>query len=223
MVLLRGLFGARLSYLPTVLNILQCVGWGDLRAGHDRDRGTHGRARPAQAGVRPDRRGGHRPADHPAAGRGPGAAPVCDQRRAHRAVLSVHPAHQAPAARLHARHLVGLLGRHRHRGRRRDLVRAAGRRLHPALPQPARRLRGHAGRLQHHAGAVLRHRPARAGHRARATRRTSTGRSSRCRSARSPSPSWPRGNSTSRSRTCTPRRSRCRTCARCGTGGSWPA
>src|SRR6202050_200057 len=28
MVLLRGLVGARLSYLPTVLNILQCVGWG---------------------------------------------------------------------------------------------------------------------------------------------------------------------------------------------------
>jgi nucleobase:cation symporter-1, NCS1 family len=28
MVLLRGLFGARLSYVPTVLNILQCVGWG---------------------------------------------------------------------------------------------------------------------------------------------------------------------------------------------------
>ena len=28
MVLLRGLFGARLSYIPTVLNILQCVGWG---------------------------------------------------------------------------------------------------------------------------------------------------------------------------------------------------
>jgi nucleobase:cation symporter-1, NCS1 family len=27
MVLLRGLFGADLSYLPTVLNILQCVGW----------------------------------------------------------------------------------------------------------------------------------------------------------------------------------------------------
>ncbi|MFY9864320.1 MAG: hypothetical protein WAK58_10940 [Trebonia sp.] len=25
--LLRGLFGARLSYLPTVLNILQCLGW----------------------------------------------------------------------------------------------------------------------------------------------------------------------------------------------------
>jgi putative hydroxymethylpyrimidine transporter CytX len=28
MVLLRGLFGARLSYLPTVLNIAQLVGWG---------------------------------------------------------------------------------------------------------------------------------------------------------------------------------------------------
>lgn len=28
MVLLRGLLGARLSYIPTVLNILQCVGWG---------------------------------------------------------------------------------------------------------------------------------------------------------------------------------------------------
>ena len=28
MVLLRGLFGRRLSYLPTVLNILQCIGWG---------------------------------------------------------------------------------------------------------------------------------------------------------------------------------------------------
>jgi nucleobase:cation symporter-1, NCS1 family len=28
MVLLRGLFGTRLSYLPTLLNILQCFGWG---------------------------------------------------------------------------------------------------------------------------------------------------------------------------------------------------
>src|SRR5690348_5409114 len=27
MVLLRGLFGARLSFLPTVLNLIQCVGW----------------------------------------------------------------------------------------------------------------------------------------------------------------------------------------------------
>ncbi len=28
MVLLRGLFGARLSYLPTAMNIIQCFGWG---------------------------------------------------------------------------------------------------------------------------------------------------------------------------------------------------
>jgi putative hydroxymethylpyrimidine transporter CytX len=28
MVLLRGVFGARLSYLPTAMNILQCFGWG---------------------------------------------------------------------------------------------------------------------------------------------------------------------------------------------------
>src|SRR5690606_29223552 len=28
MVLLRGLFGARLSYVPTVLHIIQMVGWG---------------------------------------------------------------------------------------------------------------------------------------------------------------------------------------------------
>jgi NCS1 family nucleobase:cation symporter-1 len=28
MAILRGLFGTRLSYLPTLLNIIQCVGWG---------------------------------------------------------------------------------------------------------------------------------------------------------------------------------------------------
>ena len=28
MVLLRGLFGADLSYVPTALNVLQCIGWG---------------------------------------------------------------------------------------------------------------------------------------------------------------------------------------------------
>src|ERR1700760_3308082 len=27
MVLLRGLFGGRVSYLPTALNLLQCLGW----------------------------------------------------------------------------------------------------------------------------------------------------------------------------------------------------
>ncbi|QMU74515.1 allantoin permease [Streptacidiphilus sp. PB12-B1b] len=28
MAILRGLFGTRMSYLPTVLNVIQCVGWG---------------------------------------------------------------------------------------------------------------------------------------------------------------------------------------------------
>ncbi|GAA3121584.1 cytosine permease [Nonomuraea salmonea] len=28
MVLLRGLFGARISYVPTLLNIIQMIGWG---------------------------------------------------------------------------------------------------------------------------------------------------------------------------------------------------
>jgi NCS1 family nucleobase:cation symporter-1 len=28
MVLLRGLFGAKVSYVPTVLNLMQCLGWG---------------------------------------------------------------------------------------------------------------------------------------------------------------------------------------------------
>src|ERR1022692_1822031 len=28
MVLLRGLFGTELSYLPTILNVVQCLGWG---------------------------------------------------------------------------------------------------------------------------------------------------------------------------------------------------
>lgn len=33
MALLRGLFGTRLSYVPTVLNILQCIGWGTFELG----------------------------------------------------------------------------------------------------------------------------------------------------------------------------------------------
>ena len=30
MALLRGLFGVELSYLPTILNIVQCIGWAIL-------------------------------------------------------------------------------------------------------------------------------------------------------------------------------------------------
>ncbi len=57
MVLLRGLFGARVSYLPTVLNVLQLFGWGIFElvtiatAAH-----TVAPALP-QVGVRADRRG----------------------------------------------------------------------------------------------------------------------------------------------------------------------
>ena len=138
---------------------------GDLRAGDDRHRRPHPDARPAQVGLRPDRGAGHRPADDPAARRDPGAAPLRHHRGAGRAVLPARAAPQAPAAGVHARHLDRLLGGDRHRGRRRGLVRAADRRLQPALAQPARRLRRDAGRLQRHPGAVLRHRAAGAGHR----------------------------------------------------------
>ena len=62
MVLLRGLFGARLSYLPTVLNIAAVPRLGHLRAGDDRDRRAHAwRRRCRRWGIRPARRGGDRP------------------------------------------------------------------------------------------------------------------------------------------------------------------
>ena len=60
MVLLRGLFGARLSYLPTVLNIVQCLGWGIFELVTIAT-AAHTLAPPLpQVGVRADRRGGHR-------------------------------------------------------------------------------------------------------------------------------------------------------------------
>ena len=164
MVLLRGLFGARLSYLPTALNILQCLGWAVFElvtiatAAH-----TVAPALPKWgyvliAGVATR-------ADHPAAGRHPGPAPVRGRRRAGRHVLPVRAAHPAPAAGAHARHLVRLLGGHRYGRGGGHLVRAAGGRLHPALPQPPGRLRRDHGRLLRHPGALLRHRAARLGHR----------------------------------------------------------
>src|ERR1700722_14084463 len=82
MVLLRGLFGARLSYLPTVLNILQCLGWGIFAlvtiatAAHT-----------PQVGIRADRGGDRRLAADPPAQREPGPAPLRDYRGAGRAVL----------------------------------------------------------------------------------------------------------------------------------------
>ena len=223
MVLLRGLFGARVSYLPTVLNVLQLLGWGIFELV------TIATAAHTVAPALP--RWGYVLIAGAATAlltiRPLGAIRVL-RRYATGAVLVVMCylfvqllRHPLPAF-THGT-WSGLLGRHRHRGRRRHLVRAAGRRLHAALAQRAGGVRRRARRLQRDPGALLRHRPARAGHRgARELRTTSSARSSRCRSARSASRSWPRGNSTSRSRTSTPPRSRCRTCARCGTGGSWP-
>ena len=137
---------------------------GDLRAGDDRDRGPYPDPGPAQVGLRPHRGAGHRPADDPTAGRDPGTAQVRDQRGTGRALLPAGAAGQASAAGVRARHLDRLLGGDRHRGRGRGLVRAADRRLQPALAQPAGRLRRNAGRVQRHSGAVLCHRAARAGH-----------------------------------------------------------
>ena len=46
MVLMRAPLGRRGSYLPTALNVAQCLGWADLRADHHRrgGRGPLGRA-----------------------------------------------------------------------------------------------------------------------------------------------------------------------------------
>ena len=95
---------------------------GDLRAGDDRHRRPHPDARPAQVGVRPDRGGGHRPADDPAAWRHPGAAPVRHRRRARRPVLPVRAAHHGT----------------RCRGSRTGPGPATGRRPTPWSPSPSR-------------------------------------------------------------------------------------
>ena len=78
MVLLRGLFGAGLSYLPTAINMLQLLGWSIFElvtiatAAHI--------VAPAlpKVGLRADRRGDHRRVRDPSAGRDPRAAPVRD-------------------------------------------------------------------------------------------------------------------------------------------------
>ena len=224
MVLLRGLFGARLSYLPTVLNIAQCVGWGVFElvtiatAAH-----TVAPALPktgyvliagaatALLTIRPL-----------------GAIRVL-RKYATGAVLIVLcylfvQLIRHPLPPLHARFLVRILGGDRHRGRGRHLLGPARRRLHPALPQPAGRLHRRAGRLQRHPGALLRHRAARPGHRGARRPGPDLRRVHRAAARRrSASPSSPRASSTRPSPTSTPPRCRPRTCARCGTAGCWPA
>ncbi len=134
MVLLRGLFGARVSYLPTVLNLLQCLGWGVFelvvissaaeellpwkvrwpyvvarrRADHAHGAAATGR----RAHAAPLRAGGRRGVEHLLPRRVP--AP--------------------PAARHHPRLVVRVLAGRRRGDRRVDLLGAAGCRLHPARP-----------------------------------------------------------------------------------------
>ena len=78
---------------------------GDLRAGHDRDRGAHRGPGAAPVGVHPARRGDHRAAHHPAAGLHPDPAPLRDRRGHDRPGVPIHPACPAPAAPVHAGHL----------------------------------------------------------------------------------------------------------------------
>ena len=223
MVLLRGLFGARVSYLPTALNVLQLFGWSIFELVTIATAAHTVAPAAAQVGVRADRGGGDRAADHPAARRHPGAAPLrhrapcssscatcsssCSGTRCPRSPTGPGPAtgrrptRSSPSPSRSRRWPPTTCGTRAARGRR-------SRARWPATASP---------RCSATSSGCSRWSPSRTG-----TPTTSSARSSRCRSARSASRSWPRGNSTSRSPTCTPPRSRYRTCGRCGTGASWP-
>ena len=60
MVLLRGLFGARVSYLPTALNVLQLFGWSIFELVTIATAAQTVAPGRAEVGVRADRRGGDR-------------------------------------------------------------------------------------------------------------------------------------------------------------------
>ena len=221
MVLLRGLFGARLSYLPTVLNILQCIGWGIFElvtiatAAH-----TVAPALPRQGYVLIA-----------------GAAT---------ALLTIRPLGAVRVLRRYATgavlvvlcYLFVQLIRHPLPGfahgtwsgywAATDTVVAVAISFAPLAADYTRHSRSPRGAF---AGAL-------AGYSTTQVLCYVIGLLALVTVARNPddiygafialplgslaSPSWPRGNWTSRSRTCTPPRSRCRTCARCGTAGSWP-
>ena len=199
-------------------------GLGRVRAGDDRRGRPHGGSRPAEDRLCAHRRDSHGAAHDQAARRYQGAAEVRNRRRTGRAVLPVRAAHPPAAAGLHAWLLVRVLGGDRHRGRGRRIVGPARRRLHQALPQSAGCLRRRPGRLQRHSGAVLRHRADRPGHRG-AQQPGPDLRRVHCPAARC---AWLRGPGRTRARPgvrqrVLHRRVRRRTCARSGTGGSWPA
>ena len=154
MVLLRGLLGAKASFVPTVLNIAQCLGWAVfellvIAAGLEALTGGH---LPRWVCVLARRRRHHR-VDHLAAGLDPGAAQVRVGAGGHRP----GGAGRRRAAQPDADHR-GVVGRilvGGGRGGRADhLLGAAGRRLLAAFPDVAGglrrwllRLRGHPDRL----------------------------------------------------------------------------
>jgi purine-cytosine permease-like protein len=74
MVLLRGLLGRAVSYLPTVLNLVQCVGWATFEICIIAEAASRVAAR-APLAVRPGRRRSRHPDGGPAAGCGAGARP----------------------------------------------------------------------------------------------------------------------------------------------------
>ena len=138
MVLLRGLLGAKASFLPTVLNIAQCLGWAvfELLVIADRPAGPD-RRKSAPLGLRADRGRHHHRPDHLAAGLHPGAAQVRVGARGHRYGRARHrPAAQPDAG--HRRVLERLLAGRRRRGGTDHFLGAAGRRLLAAFPQSAR-------------------------------------------------------------------------------------
>ena len=96
MVLLRGLLGRSGSYVPTVLNLLQCVGWATYEIWVISFAAHRGLGRPAPLGVRP----GRRCRGHPdgAAAAGVGAAAQADRRRRGAGLLGVLPGGDAAPA-----------------------------------------------------------------------------------------------------------------------------
>jgi hypothetical protein len=149
MVLLRGLLGRTGSYAPTVLNLLQCVGWATYEvwvisfAAHAVWSGL-----PA-LGVRADRRRG-RDRDGAAAAR-LGAAAQADRGRRRAGQLGVLPGRDAaPAAgRVRRGRLDRLLDLDGPGRRAAGVVDPAGRGLLPVLPLAA------GGRARHRIGYAL--------------------------------------------------------------------
>ena len=221
MVLLRGLFGARLSYLPTALNILQCLGWGIFElvtiatAAH-----TVAPALPRWA-VHPHGWGGHR---------------GCS-RSGHWASIRILRRYVTAAVVIVLAYLFIQLVRHPlppfTQGTwgsgfwvAMDTVVAAAISFAPLAADYTRHSRSQAAAFNgvffgYGTTQVLCYVIGLLALVTVASRATSTARSSRCPPARSGSASWRCANWTSPSPTCTRPPRRPRTCARSGTAGCW--